>query len=223
MSTSTLKVPPVPVLGILHKQWVAAETPMKYALAALRDTDDESLVGLVLEDAEYYSVLMARYEPALDRYIRRLGIKTKEDRQDVLQEVFIKAYRNLHGFDTSLKFSSWLYRIAHNEAISWYRKHSVRPEGHLVEDSDTVLAFFEASELRTDAATKKRLNAEALAAGMAKLPDKYRQILILRYFEHKEYEEISDILKIPTGTVGTLLHRGKARLETLLSESAIDV
>ena len=60
----------------------------------------------------------------------RLGIRNAEDREDTLQDIFIKIYKNLNGFDTNLSFSSWVYRIAHNEAISAYRKKNVRPEGH---------------------------------------------------------------------------------------------
>ena len=196
---------------------------MQYKSSAHTNTSDEDLVKLTLADAEYYAVLMARYEAPLDRYIRRLGVSTQEDRQDVLQEVFIKAYRNLNGFDQALKFSSWLYRIAHNEAISWYRKKSVRPEGHLIDDGDTVLQFIEATELHTDAEAAERLNAEVLESALAALPSKYRTILVLRYFEYKEYEEISDILQIPIGTVGTLLHRGKTRLRKALQANHVNV
>lgn len=196
---------------------------MQHSTTALANTSDEALVALTLDDPEYYSALMDRYEPALDRYLRRLGVHRPEDRQDVLQEIFIKAYRNLNGFDQSLKFSSWLYRIAHNEAISWYRKQSVRPEGHIIEESDTILQFLQAAELRTDAQAIERLNAEALNRALAELPVKYRDVLTLRFFEHKEYDEISDILQVPVGTVGTLIHRGKARLAKLLEANEIDV
>lgn len=210
-------------LGILHAPSFDSSFPMQYSAPKLADTSDEDIVALTLTDAEYYSVIMDRYEPALDRYIRRLGVQRPEDRQDVLQEIFIKAYRNLNGFDQGLKFSSWLYRIAHNEAISWYRKQSVRPEGHLVDDSDTILVFLQATELRADSAASERLNAELLNAALNELPDKYRAVLTLRFFEHKEYDEISDILQVPVGTVGTLLHRGKARLAALLEAKAMTV
>src|SRR5690606_8168284 len=93
---------------------------------------DEMLVALSLEDKERFGELIERYESKLGRYIARLGIRTAEDRQDVLQEIFLKVYKNLNGFDPKLSFSSWIYRIAHNEAISWYRKQSVRPEGNLI-------------------------------------------------------------------------------------------
>ncbi|HMA79008.1 MAG TPA: RNA polymerase sigma factor [Candidatus Paceibacterota bacterium] len=196
---------------------------MQYSSAAHRDTSDEALVALTLEEPDYYSAIMARYEAPLQRYVRRLGVHRVEDQQDVLQEIFIKAYRNLNAFDQRLKFSSWLYRIAHNEAVSWYRKHSVRPEGHVVDDSDTILQFLQAAELRSDQLATERLNTEALNRALVALPAKYRDVLTLRYFEHKEYDEISDILQVPVGTVGTLLHRGKARLARLLEPKQIDV
>lgn len=223
MATTDLKGTLYPFLGILEWQWVAAGKTMREHTEAIAACSDTELVEKTLADADYYGHLVARYEAPLDRYIRRLGVFTHEDRQDVLQEIFIKAYRNLNSFNRSLKFSSWLYRIAHNEAISWYRKRSVRPEGHLVDDGETVLMFTEAAELQPDAASKARLNSQALETALEQLPEKYREILILRFFEHKEYDEISDILRIPVGTVGTLIHRGKARLEKLLSTEEIDV
>lgn len=184
---------------------------------------DEALIAPVLADASHYRLIVERYEAKLDRYIRRLGVRVQEDREDVLQNIFIKAYRNLNGFDTSLSFSSWLYRIAHNEAISWYRKENVRPEGHLVDDAETIFQFVQSAELQPSAATIERLNAHEVHRALDTLPEKYRSVLILRFFEHKEYEDISDILKIPVGTVGTLLHRGKTRLATAINKNAVDV
>ena len=189
------------------------------SVAALPPSDEE-LVSLTLRERSYFGFLVERYEARLQRYIRRLGVRQYEDQQDVLQEIFIKAYRNLNGFDTALSFSSWIYRIAHNEAISWYRKHSVRPEGHLVADSEELLGFvadqFPSAERQFD----QGLAAEAVRKALSQLDEKYREPLILRFFEHKEYDEISDILQIPVGSVGTLIHRGKKQLERVLNQPA---
>src|SRR3989344_3602095 len=136
---------------------------------------------------------------------------------------FIIAYKNLNSFDTSLSFSSWIYRIAHNEAISWYRKHNVRPEGHLIADGEEVLALLKSKEECVEAAYDKEVNAEELGRAMEEIDEKYREVLILRYFEHKEYEEISDILKIPTGSVGTLISRGKKQLYNVLNQNALRI
>ncbi len=178
---------------------------------------------MTLVDKEHFGELVDRYEAKLTRYIGRLGVRNLEDQQDVLQEIFLKAYRNLNGFDTSLQFSSWIYRIAHNEAISWYRKQSVRPEGHLIADGEELLSYLSSKEESVDVEFDKTINAEALGEALAKIDEKYREVIILRFFEHKEYEEISDILQIPVGSVGTLLHRGKKQLATALNPEELRI
>jgi RNA polymerase sigma-70 factor (ECF subfamily) len=150
-------------------------------------------------------------------------VRVHDDQLDVLQEIFIKAYRNLNGFDTSLSFSSWIYRIAHNEAISFYRKKNVRPEGHLVGDGDEVLSFISSSMEGSDVTFDKTINAKQVEEALLTLDEKYREPIILRFFEHKEYDEISDILQIPIGSVGTLLHRGKKQLADVLNKDALRI
>ena len=156
---------------------------------------DEEVVKLTLENKEYFGDLVDRYEAKLTRYIARLGVRNQEDQLDVLQEIFLKTYKNLNGFDTSMKFSSWIYRISHNEAISWYRKKNVRPEGHLIADSEELIGFMTSKDETQDEEFDKQVNAEVLNQALQAIDEKYREVIILRYFEHKEYEEISDILK----------------------------
>jgi RNA polymerase sigma-70 factor, ECF subfamily len=184
---------------------------------------DAELVILTLQDPNAFGSLVERYEAKLRRYITRLGVLNEDDRRDVMQEIFIKAYRNLNSFDTSLSFSSWIYRIAHNEAISWYRKQSVRPEGHLISEGEDILGLIAGSGDSAEVVYDQTLNAKALEEGLLQIADKYRQVLILRYFEHKEYDEISDILKIPMGSVGTLLHRGKKQLISVLNRATLRI
>lgn len=184
---------------------------------------DEELVRLSLKDKELFGLLIERYEAKLARYITRLGVRSFEDRQDVLQEIFIKVYRNLNGFDISLSFSSWIYRIAHNEAISWYRKKNVRPEGHLVNDSEELMSFISNKEDAADKTFDQKINADQVNKAMKDIDRKYQEVLILRFFEHKEYEEISDILQIPVGSVGTLIHRGKKQLSGVLNKEALRI
>lgn len=189
----------------------------------ISQASDEAIVTATLADKEAFGYLIERYEQKLTRYLLRLGVRTVEDQQDVLQETFIKAYRNLNGFDTSLSFSSWIYRIAHNEAVSWYRKRNVRPEGHMIADSEELIGFMAEAEVGADVLFDQSINAEVLAAALAQIEDKYRQPLVLRYFEHKNYDEISDILMIPIGSVGTLIHRGKKQLRDAIDDAAVRI
>lgn len=184
---------------------------------------DEEIVTLSLREQSMFGHIIERYEAPLCRYIRRLGVQTVEDQQDVLQEIFIKVYRNLNGFDTSLKFSSWIYRIAHNEAITWFRKQNVRPEGHLISESEDILGFMKTNETDQEALFDIEVNAQMLNEALSRIDQKYKGVLVLRFFEHKEYEEISDILKIPIGSVGTLIHRGKRQLKEAIDPEQIRI
>lgn len=187
---------------------------MDPVIVSLSDSD---IVNQTLVDSNYFGYLIERYEEKLKRYIYRLGVNNKEDQLDVMQEIFIKAYKNLNSFDTTLSFSSWIYRIAHNEAVSWYRKQKVRPEGHLVIDGDEVLKLVSTKEDGVEIDFDRQINTKELTAALDKIDKKYKDVLILRYFEDKEYSEISDILKIPTGSVGTLVLRGKKQLYNVIN------
>jgi len=189
----------------------------------LTNLTDEMLVSATLEDADNFGLLVDRYEAKLDRYLLRLGVRNREDRQDLLQEIFFKVYRNLNGFDTDLSFSSWIYRITHNEAVSSFRKRSVRPEGYLVAESDDILRFINDKQDSPELTFDLDLNSEAIRDALGRISDKYRQVIILRYFEHKEYEEISDIMQIPIGSVGTWLYRGKKQLLAELDTNKIRI
>jgi RNA polymerase sigma-70 factor, ECF subfamily len=178
---------------------------------------DAEVVVQSRTDRSSFALIVERYEDKLMRYIRRLGVSSFEDRQDILQEIFLKVYKNLNGYDSGLSFSSWIYRIAHNETISWYRKQNVRPEGHLISDNEELFLYIQDSSVSAEQLLDASIDAARLRQALLVLDTKFRDPIILRFFEHKEYDEISDILKIPIGTVGTLISRGKVKLQTILT------
>ena len=166
---------------------------------------DNELVGLSLVDPNQFLYLTKRYEDKLLRYIARISKLNREDSEDILQEVFIKTYYNLNGFDSELKFSSWIYRIAHNETISAIRKKSVRPTVSLeVGDLENFSDSFDFIK-DLDNSLDRRLIDEALF----RLDEKYREVLVLRFLDDKDYTEIADIIKKPVSTIGNLILRGK--------------
>src|SRR3989339_1384271 len=97
-------------------------------LQDLSQKTDEELVSLSLQNQDNYLFLIRRYQDKLLRYIQRISNVSLEDAEDILQEVFIKVYYKLNDFDPDLKFSSWIYRITHNQVISHYRKTQARPK-----------------------------------------------------------------------------------------------
>ena len=173
---------------------------------------DEELVNLTLSDQDWFLCLVQRYEGKLARYIRRISGLNQHDIEDVLQEVFIKVYQNLNGFDPDLKFSSWIYRICHNTTISHFRKRQARPDMILGEEGEKLLLRIpEDSDLHLKVVNK--LSAEDINKILSKLDVKYREVLVLKFLEDKDYKDISDILKKPIGTVGTLINRAKKQFK----------
>ena len=133
----------------------------------------------------------------------------------------MKAYENLAAVDLARPFSPWLYRIAHNEAISWHRRLKARPEGYLAADADMITTLLSDNDTdMPDERFDREVDSKILLRELEQLNDKYLEVLILRYLEHLEYEEISDVLKIPVGTVGTLVHRAKKQLKDRLKDLA---
>ena len=180
------------------------------------DTSDEALIPLIVADQAVFAVLVERYEAKLKRYIYRIANVNKEDCEDLLQEIFIKVYKNLNGFDTSLSFSSWIYRIAHNHVRSHYRKLQARPKTSEIDD--TIIENIPGN-LDLELAFDKELSKDILLKALSKLDEKYRNVLVLKFLEEKDYNEIADIIQKPKGTVGTLINRAKKKLKKELEKS----
>jgi RNA polymerase sigma-70 factor (ECF subfamily) len=181
-------------------------------LTNLQEMTDEQLVGETLKNTQAYAFLVERYEEKLLRYIMRISTNTKEDAEDVLQDVFLSAYKNLNDFDQDLKFSSWLYRIAHNKVISHFRKVTARPKTTTYEGDSQLLNILASEE---DLA--RNLERKYTAAEVRKVLDlmdgQYQEVLVLKFLEEKDYKEISDILEKPMGTVATLISRAKKQFK----------
>jgi len=173
---------------------------------------DLDLIGLSLEDPENFTLIVERYELKLFYYLKRLLSCSEAELEDLLQETFLKIYQNLNGFDPKLKFSSWIYRIAHNHAISYYRKYKNHPESLSSEDTQLFFERF-ASDTDIPAELDQKILQKKVRAAIDKLDQKYQEVLILKFLEDKDYKEISDILKKPMGTVATLVNRAKKQFK----------
>ena len=182
---------------------------------------DLQLVQLTLKNPDDYLYLIERYELKLTRYIHRVTIVTQEEAEDLLQEIFIKVYRNLNGFNQKLKFSSWIYRIAHNEVLNYVYKRGTIPRMIQIDDPDvnspSVLGEMLSGENAASDSESKEMH-ERMMHALMELPLKCREVLVLRFFEDKSYDEISDILRKPSGTVASLINRAKKKFRKIARE-----
>jgi RNA polymerase sigma-70 factor, ECF subfamily len=181
-----------------------------------RETDQE-LVSRTLSDKQAFTSLVKRYDAPLARYIVRMGWKDASSAQDLLQEIFIKIYINLNDYDPSLPFSSWIYRIAHNEIISSFRKEKIRP-AVLKKERDFFLFENIVDDTGFSSEDGRKFSADGIQEAVNRLEAKYRDIIVLKFFEEKSYEEISDIMQMPQGTVATLISRAKKKIKEHLEK-----
>lgn len=148
---------------------------------------------------------------------RMLG--NRQEAEDLAQEAFVRAYVNIRSFNITMKFSTWLYRIATNLCIDRLRKK--KPDYYL----DTEVAGTEGlnmySQIASDMAKpEEEVESlelqETIQVEIMKLPEKYRSVIVLKYIEELSLKEISEILDLPVGTVKTRIHRGREALRKQL-------
>lgn len=179
------------------------------------DATDESIVARVTAgNIDAYADIMARYEAKLRRYVTYL-IHNQTMADDVVQDTFIKAYQNLKGFNPKYKFSSWIYRIAHNEAMNTIKKERHTTDDDIEELPDTGY------DHKTDELIDREFLKEQVHGCLDKLDQKYREVIQLIYFEHMKYDEVSDILQVPTSTIGVWLSRAKNRLKEICKQRGV--
>lgn len=179
-------------------------------------SDEELTRGVQQGEMHLFGLLVERYEDKMLRYARRF-LFNQHDAEDAVQEVFLKAYINMRSFNSTRRFSPWLYRIAHNELLNSLRKKMHEPIPFF--DPDTLLPHPVARE-QTDQPINEKELKELISANLDKLPQKYREPLVLYYFQDLSYQEISDILQIPVSTVGVRISRAKLALRNFFTNSA---
>ena len=177
-----------------------------------KNLTDEEIINLVIKGKkDVYGQIVDRYEKKLRRYIMTFT-KKQADADDILQNVFIKAYKNLTTYDTKLKFSSWIYRIAHNESLNLINSSFLR----------RIVSLQDWLKVEPHEDIEDRIDSEMLKSQLKRCIDrleiKYREPLILYLYEEKSYGEISDILRIPVGNAGVLIHRAKTKVKEICHE-----
>lgn len=170
-------------------------------------------------DQNAFAEIVELFQDKLYRICYRM-LGNQHEAEDIAQEAFVRAFINIHTFDTNRKFSTWLYRIGTNLCIDRIRKK--KPDYYL----DAEVAGTEGLNMYSQIASKDELpEQEVLKMEMqdrvqyeiSRLPDKYRAVIVLKYMEDLPLQEISEILEMPLGTVKTRIHRGREALRKQLS------
>lgn len=154
---------------------------------------------------EAFSSIVEEFSPILYRHIRRM-VTWHEDANDVLQNTFLKAWKSIDSFRGESEISTWLYRIAYNESITFLSKRNAAP---LTSDSElTEIRTLESDPYFDGDALQLKLEKAVMS-----LPEKQRAVFQLKYFEEKKYEEISEILDTSVGALKASYHLAVKKIE----------
>lgn len=190
---------------------------------AQHDPDAALLEECRAGDSAAFDTLIRRYKDRIYRAVYRYA-GNREDALDLCQEVFIRAYRGIKGFEGNAKVYTWLYAIAANVC-----KNSLRDSHRKGRDKGTSLEALQAaapavaaeasihSRTPSDDAMSEELQT-LLQQCLDELPDQYRMTFVLRTFEDMSYEEIADVMECPTGTVKSRLNQARRLLRDRLKE-----
>jgi RNA polymerase sigma-70 factor, ECF subfamily len=177
----------------------------------VKENTDEHILNLLNNQATYergFRLLMQTYQEPLYKHVRRLVIY-HDDANDVIQNTFIKIFRNIERFEGKSKLFTWLYRIATNEAITFLNSKNRKetdtlddPNGSYVAQSLKADTFFDGDDIQ-----KKLLQA------LATLPDKQKAVFNLRYYDEMPYEEMSQVLDTSVGALKASYHHAVKKVE----------
>ncbi|WOK04270.1 sigma-70 family RNA polymerase sigma factor [Imperialibacter roseus] len=187
---------------------------------ALRDF---KLIDKATVDGEEnaYADLMQLYKKPVYHMILKM-VRNIDDAEDLTIEAFAKAFRNLHKFKKDYTFSTWLFRIATNNAIDFIRKKKLDTyslnTSFTDESGDSVNIDVQDENLNPAEETIKTQKIEIVQMFVNKLPAKYQKLVRLRYFDELSYEEIAVELDAPLGTVKAQLHRARELMYDLVKE-----
>ncbi len=170
-------------------------------------------------DEQAFADLMKRYKKPVYHMILKM-VRNVDDAEDLTIEAFAKAFRNLKRFKKDYTFSTWLFRIATNNAIDFIRKKKLETmslDSSFKDDSgEAVKIDVEDNELNPMEETIKSQKIELIRIFVDKLPPKYQRLVKLRYFDELSYEEIAKELEAPLGTVKAQLHRARELMYDLV-------
>jgi RNA polymerase sigma-70 factor (ECF subfamily) len=176
------------------------------------DSNHEKIIDLITRvlsnDEAACQKILNLYKGRIFSYVYRM-VRNYHDAEDITFDIFIKCFKSLKSFDRTRSFSTWLFTIAHNQTMDFFRKNKQEYEyiDEMHEVKDDFIKVYE-----------KKKKIEKIDRAIAKLLPLDRELVILFHKEEYSYQEISEILKIPITTIKTRLHRARKRLRELVHE-----
>lgn len=202
-----------------EKSEIENTSPRPNASASSLEDDkyvEEALAG----KEESYTKLVDKYQKPIYFHIRKM-IKEVELVEDLVQEVFMKAFHNLSSYSNEYAFSTWLYRIATNHTIDYLRKKKLQTlsinQPYSTKDGEMEIQLPDET-FATDEPVMKKQRKDIVQQAIANLPEKYKAVIEMRHMEEKSYQEIAEVLDLPLGTVKAHIFRARELLYKALKD-----
>src|SRR5688572_26933161 len=185
-------------------------------------TDVELIAKAIRGREDGFEELVRRYQRPITAYVYRM-LNDYESSLDVTQEVFIKVYNSLEKYSSDYKFSTWLYRIAHNAAIDYMRRNSANLQSLETENEEGAYQLQLESPLLTPEQERERSEWRSEIEAVVKcLPAVYRELILLRHAQDLSYDEIAEVTNLPLGTVKNRLFRAREMMRQIMIERGFD-
>lgn len=185
---------------------MSAAIPFK-SVSAVADCDLVTRAIAGREDG--FEELVRRYQRPIAAYVYRM-VGDYEAALDLTQEVFIKVYNSLARYRSEYKFSTWIYKIAHNAAVDHLRRYSTREQSLIAQsDGEQYDLPIESGRLSPEQESEKRERRAEIEAVVRELPAVYRELIVLRHSHDLSYDEIAEVTNLPLGTVKNRLFRAR--------------
>lgn len=194
-------------------------TTHAFALEDIKTLTDGELIQSALGGREDgFEELVKRYQRPITGYIYRM-LNNYDASLDVTQEVFIKVYNSLTRYSSEYKFSTWLYRIAHNAAIDYMRRNSVNQRSLEAENADgTYQLQIESPQPNPEQERERSEWRREIETVVKCLPQVYRELILLRHGQDLSYDEIAEVTNLPLGTVKNRLFRAREMMREIFVE-----
>jgi RNA polymerase sigma-70 factor (ECF subfamily) len=195
----------------------------EFALENIKALTDGELIETAIRGREAgFEELVRRYQRPITGYVYRM-LNNYDASLDVTQEVFIKVYNSLEKYSSDYKFSTWLYRIAHNAAIDYMRRNSVYQQSIEAENEDGSYQLQIESPRPSPEKERERSEWRSEIESVVKcLPSVYRELILLRHSQDLSYDEIAEITNLPLGTVKNRLFRAREMMRDMFVERGFE-
>lgn len=193
------------------------------SLANLTKLADGELVQTAVAGREAsFEELVRRYQRPIAAYVYRM-VGDYDSALDLTQEVFIKVYNSLARYRSEFKFSTWIYKIAHNAAIDHLRRHAVREQALIGSvDGERREVAIESRRPTPEQESERRERRLEIESVVQLLQASYRELIVLRHSHDLSYDEIAEVTGLPLGTVKNRLFRAREAMRDLLVQRGID-